>query len=176
VDRVEVSTVVYLPPEEVYEFLVDFPRYADYSKYLERVKRDGDGSPGTRYALRFSWWKITYTAHTRVTDADPPNRIDWEVIKDMNAHGHWAVEEEPDLAPEDAETACRVTLRVEFEPGSVKVGNIGLPSFVSLSWLVEKVKPLIQEEAERVVERIVADIEGESRPVELTVHATPDSM
>jgi len=91
VDRVEVSTVVYLPPEEVYEFLVDFPGYADYSKYLERVKSDGDGSPGTRYALRFSWWKVTYTAHTRVTDADPPNRIDWEVIKDMNAHGHWLV-------------------------------------------------------------------------------------
>ena len=175
-DRVEVSTVIHLPPEEVYEFIVDFPGYANYSEYLERVRSDGDGSPGTRYALRFSWWKLTYTAHTEVTDADPPNRIDWEVSRDMNARGHWVIEEDADLAPDGVETACRVTLRVEFEPGSVEVGSIGLPSFVSLSWLVEKVTPLIQEEAKRVVERIVADIEGESRPVELTVHATPDSM
>lgn len=175
-DRIEVSTVVHLPPEEIYEFLVDFPGYANYSEYLERVRSDGDGSPGTRYALRFSWWRVTYTAHTRVTDADPPNRIDWEVIKDMNARGHWRIEEAPDLAPEGEETACRVTLQVEFEPGSVKVGQVGLPSFVSLSWLVEKVTPLIKEEAERVVERIVADIEGGSRPVELSVHATPDSL
>ena len=45
VDRVEVSTVVHLPPEEVYEFIVDFPGYANYSEYLERVRSDGDGSP-----------------------------------------------------------------------------------------------------------------------------------
>ena len=30
VDAVEVSTIVYLPPEEIYDFLIDFPRYADY--------------------------------------------------------------------------------------------------------------------------------------------------
>ncbi len=29
---------------------------------------DGDGASGTRYALHFSWWKLTYTAHSEVTD------------------------------------------------------------------------------------------------------------
>ena len=176
VDNVEVSTVVYLPPPEVYEFIVDFPNYAEYSKYLERVRADGDGGPGTRYALRFAWWKLTYTAHTRVTDIGPPERVDWTTIKDIDADGSWQIEEVPDEVPPevDADTASRVTLYVEFDPDSV--GAVDLPRFVSTGWVVEKVTPLIQEEAERVVERIVADLEGESRPVELTVSATPDSV
>jgi uncharacterized membrane protein len=174
VDSVEVSTVVYLPPADIYEFLLDFPGYANYSKYLQRVHSDGDGSPGTRYALRFAWWKITYTAHTRVTEVDPPNRIDWEVIKDIDAEGYWELAAVPDRAPPEAETATRVTLRIEFDASSV--GDVDLPSFVSTAWVVEKVKPLIQDEAERIVERIVADLEGEKRPVELTIHTTPDTV
>lgn len=173
-DSVEVSTVIYLPPPEVYEFIIDFPRYANYSKYLERVHQDGDGGPGTGYALRFAWWKITYTARTKVTDVDPPNRIDWEVIKDIDATGRWSIEEVPDLAPPDAETASRVTLAIEFDTATV--GDIDLPSFVSVSWVVGKVKPKIQEEAERVVERIVADLEGQQREVELTIHERPDNV
>jgi hypothetical protein len=174
VESVEVSTVVYLPPPEVYEFIVDFPRYADYSKHLERVHRDGDGGPGTDYALKFAWWRLTYTARTRVTDVDPPNRLDWTVVKDLTADGYWQVKEVPEEAPEDAETASRVTLRVEFDTDSV--GNVDLPAFVSVGWVVEKVTPRIQAEAERVVERIVADLEGDERPVELTVHTTPETM
>jgi len=59
VDTVDVSTVVYLPPAEIYDFLVDFPRYADYSRHLEEVHRhNGDGSPGTRYDITFAWWKL----------------------------------------------------------------------------------------------------------------------
>ena len=175
-DEVEVSTVVYVPPAEMYDFIVDFPRYANYSEYLEEVRRDGDGSPGTRYALRFSWWKLTYTAHTKVVDADPPNRLDWRVIKNIDADGHWRVEEASDEAPDDVETASRVSLRIEYDPSSVNAGSIDLPRFVSLSWVIEKVKPKIQSEAERVVERIVADLEGESRDVDLTIHTTPDSV
>ena len=173
-DSVEVSTVVYLPPREVYEFVVDFPRYANYSKYLTRVERHGDGSPGTTYDLHFAWWKLTYTARSRVTDTDPPTRIDWRIIKDIRAHGYWQIEDiEP---PEGPEHASRVRLRIEFDADSANPSGLDLPTLVSLSWVVEKVKPLIEREAERVVERIVADIEGESRPVDLTVHTTPDSV
>ena len=92
VDAVEVSTVIYLPPEEVYDFLVDFPGYANYSKYLTDVRRHGDGSPGTEYDLRFEWWKLAYTARSRVTGVSPPTRIDWEIVKDLSAHGFWHVE------------------------------------------------------------------------------------
>ena len=175
-DEVEVSTVVYVPPDEAYDFLVDFPRYADYSKYLEEVRRDGDGSPGTRYALRFAWWKLTYTAQTRVVDANPPNKLDWRVTKDIDADGYWSVADVSEEAPKDVDAASEVTLRIEYDPDSVTAGSIDLPRFVSLSWVVEKVTPLIQNEAERVVERIVTDLEGEHRDVELTVHTRPDAI
>ncbi|WP_247008462.1 type II toxin-antitoxin system RatA family toxin [Halorientalis litorea] len=175
-DEVEVSTVVYVPPEEVYEFLVDFPGYANYSKYLQRVRATGDGTPGTRYYMEFAWWKLTYTAHSEVTDIDPPHQVDWQIIKDIDAEGHWNVEPLPEAAPDGKDHACRVRLRVTFHPDSADSDTLELPRFVSISWVIEKAKPLIQGEAERVVERIVADLEGETRPVDLEIHATPDSV
>lgn len=173
VDRLEVSTVVYCSKAEVYEFLLDFPRYTRLSKHLREVSQDGDGSPGTEYDLTFAWWKLTYTAHSRVTDVDPPDRIDWELTKDLDAQGCWLLEDEPDT---DREAATRVRLLVEFDPHSAKSDAIDLPRFVSLSWVIDKVRPLIQGEAERVVRRLVADLEGESRPVDLVIHTTPDSV
>jgi len=176
VDRVEVSTVVYLPPEEVYEFLLDFPGYADYSKYLTEVRQDGDGSLGTEYALEFAWWKLTYTARSEVTDVDRPTEIDWRLVKDLDATGCWLVEHEPELAPEDRDTASRVRFVVEFNPDSADDSAIDLPRLVSFDWVLEKVKPLVLEEAKRVVGRIVADIEGDPRDVELTIHEMPSSV
>jgi hypothetical protein len=174
VDSVEVSTVVYLPPAETYEFLLDFPGYANYSEYLTGVESHGDGSPGTIYDLHFAWWKLTYSARSRVTEVDPPNRIDWRIVKDIDARGRWTVT--PVDPPADREHASEVRLRIEFDADSVDPSGLDLPRLVSLSWVVEKVKPLIEREARRIVKRIVADIEGESRPVDLTVHATPDDV
>jgi len=175
VDEVEVSTVIRLPPEEVYEFIVDFPRYARYSKYLTDVRQHGDGTPGTRYDLRFAWWKLTYTARSEVTGAEPPYRLDWKLVKDLKAHGHWAIEPAPEEAL-DGGDASRLSLRVDFDPETASSDSLGLPRFVSMGWVIEKAKPLIVEEAQRVVERIVADLEGERRDVELTIHRTPDSI
>ncbi|AFK18775.1 SRPBCC family protein [Haloferax mediterranei ATCC 33500] len=177
-DEIAVSTVVYLPPEEVYEFLVDFPRYANYSKHLQDVQQFGDGSPGTKYALNFAWWKLTYTAESKVTDVTPPTRIDWTITKDIHAVGRWRVEaldDLPDDAPSDADTACNVFFEVEYDTQTVSAGDIDLPRFVSLGWVVDKVKPVLQKEAERIVERIVADIEGRPRKVDLTIHTKPTS-
>jgi len=179
VDTLEVSTVVYCSKAEVYEFLLDFPRYTRLSKHLRKVSQDGDGSPGTEYDLTFAWWKLSYTAHSRVTDVDPPDRIDWELTEDLDAHGSWLLKDEPDddgLDDSDHEVATRVRLLVEFDPHSAKSGAIDLPRFVSLSWVIEKVRPLIQGEAERVVRRLVTDLEGESRSVELEIHTKPESV
>jgi uncharacterized membrane protein len=168
VDRVEVSTVVHLPPREIYDFLVDFPRYARYSKYLESVDQYGDGTPGTEYDLNFAWWKLSYTARSEVIEANPPEGLSWRLTKDITARGDWTVERiDP---PEGVDDACRVRLTVRFDPDSADSGTIDLPRFVSLSWVVEKVKPKIQTEAERVVERIVADLEGGPRDVDLEIH------
>lgn len=176
VDRVEVSTVVYLPPEEIYEFLEDFPGYANYSKYLQDVRARGEGKEGTRYALRFSWWKLNYTAHSEVTDTDPPERIDWEVIKDIHAEGFWRIDPLEEGKRDGHEHACRVRFVVEFDTDTARSSALDLPRFVSVSWVIEKVKPLILQEAERIVERIVEDLEGDSRPVELTIHDRPSSV
>ena len=166
-DAVEVTTTVYLPPEDVYEFLLDFPRYANYSEHLTGVRQHGDGAPGTEYELDFAWWKLTYTARSRVTDVEAPNRIDWRIIKDLDAVGQWLVEP---VANEGDEPATRVTLRVEYAPASANSDALDLPRFVSVGWVVEKVKPKIQAEAEHIVRRIVADLEGQHREVELEIN------
>jgi uncharacterized membrane protein len=176
VDSIEVSTVVYLPPEEVYEFLLDFPRYAEYSQHLREVRRHGDGGPGTNYHITFAWWRLSYTAVSRVTDVDPSNRIDWTIVEDIDARGYWQIDAEPDAASGDTDHASRVRLFVEFEPESADERLLDLPRFVSLDWLIDRVKPKVKREAERIVERIVADLEGESREVALTIHTSLDSI
>jgi len=180
VERLEVSTDVYVPPEEAYEFLVDFPRYARYSEYLQAVDQNGDGTPGTEYALTLAWWRLSYVARSRVTALDPPTRIDWELVTDLDATGSWVVEpiQHPE-PPADGEkheggrSASRVRLVAEVDVGSADRRALDLPRFVSVGRVVEKVKPKVVGEAERVVERIVADLEGQRREVELRVHETP---
>lgn len=171
-ERVEVTTVIYAPPERVFEFLVDFPGYARYSEYLDRVRQNGDGSAGTRYELEFSWWKLTYTARSEVTDIDPPNTIDWRILKDIDAVGQWRVE--PEEPPEGEAHASRVRFLVEYDPDSARAGDVGIPRFVSISWVIDKVKPKIRSEAKRIVERVVADVEGRRRNVDVTIDTTSD--
>ena len=174
-DRVEVSTVVYLPAEDVYEFLLAFRRYANYSQYLESVRQFGDGGAGTEYALRFEWWKLHYTARSAVTEVDPPRRIEWRIIKDLDASGRWLIDpvEGADGSAEGdagrSSPKTEVTFVAEYAPGSADDGIVDLPRFVSLGWVVEKIKPKIREEAERIVRRVVADLEGEERDVELRI-------
>jgi uncharacterized membrane protein len=165
VDTVEVSTEVYLPPGEVHEFLLDFPGYAEYSEHLTAVRQHGDGTPGTEYELDFAWWKLSYTARSRVTDVEAPERIDWRVVKDVEAAGHWAVERVE-------EETTRVSFVVEYHPDSAEEDSFDLPPFVSLDRVVETVKPKVEAEAERVVRRIVADLEGERRPVEVEIETS----
>jgi ribosome-associated toxin RatA of RatAB toxin-antitoxin module len=173
VNRVEATTVVRQPPKPVYDLLVDFSRYAKYSKYLDEVTKKGDGGVGTEYHLAFRWWKLSYTVHSMVTGVEAPQRIRWEIQGRLDAHGEWEIEELAD-PPAGAESASRIHFRVWFDPDSVDGGAIDLPSFVSLDWVVGKAVPKIRGEAERVVGRIVADLEGKRRPVELMIHDGTD--
>ncbi|MUW14789.1 SRPBCC family protein [Halorubrum sp. CBA1125] len=179
-DELVVSTDVYAEPESVYEFLLDFPGYARYSEYLREVRTlGGDGGPGTRYALTFAWWKVSYTAHSEVTDIEPPTRIDWEITKDIDASGCWRVTPAgDDTADPDGETpadpGCEVALEVAFDPGSASPDAIDLPRLVSFDWVLKKAIPLIRGEAERVIERAVRDLEGSRRDVDLDVYVDSD--
>lgn len=166
-DRLVVSTDVYADPEAVCEFLLEFPRYERYTEYLDSVERTaGDGGAGSRYAMRFSWWKLAYTARSEVTEVDPPRRIDWRVTKDIDAHGAWRIDP-LDTLPADApaDSASNRTSNVTSHPASA----VSLPAMVSFGWVLDRVKPLVREEAERVVKRAVRDLEGRERSVRLDV-------
>ncbi len=179
-DTIVVRTVAYEEPEAIYEFLLDFPRYAKFSEYLTDVRRlQGNIGVGTQYALRFAWWKLTYTAHSEVVSVEPPAAINWRVIKDINANGSWRIEPReslPDDAPEDATVACDVSLQVDFDPDSADSSVLNLPRLVSFGWVLKKVVPLIRNEAERVVQRAVKDLEGRDRPVVFTVESDSDYL
>ncbi len=179
-DRLEVSTDVHLPPEEVYEFLVDFPRYARYSTHLEAVEQHGDGTPGTEYELVFSWWILSYTARSKVTAVDPPERIDWRTVKDIDARGHWRIETLADEAGEETaeheqsgETdTSRVYFVVEYDRSTARRDAITLPRFISFDTVLDRITARLKSEATTVVERVVADLEGEQREVDLRVNRT----
>jgi hypothetical protein len=188
VDELVVRTEVYADPETVYAFLLDFQGYAHYSEYLREVRTlAGDGGPGTRYALTFAWWKLTYTAHSRVTGVEPPERIDWEITKDIDAGGCWRVTPlggdgadgttgDGDETGGSDESRCEVALEVEFDPSSASPDALDLPRLVSFDWVLKKAIPLIRGEAERVVERAVRDLEGSTRDVDLAVYVDSDRI
>ncbi|MFB6168994.1 MAG: SRPBCC family protein [Haloferacaceae archaeon] len=177
-DRIALSTTFFAPREAVFEALVDFPRYPRYTEYLERVTTDGDGGPGTRYQLEFSWWKLSYTVHSEVTAVEAPDRVDWRITRHLDAQGSWTTEsvDLPSDAPDDAAAATRVDFEAQFDPHSARTDAVSLPRFVSLDRVIEMVRPKIVEEAERVVERAVADVEGRRRDVEIAYHDRPDSV
>jgi uncharacterized protein YndB with AHSA1/START domain len=168
----EAETVVRAPRESVFDLLVDVPRYVEYSEFLQSVEADGDGGPGTVYRLRFEWWRLSYTAVSRVEALDRPRRIDWTVVEDVDAHGSWqldADETDGSVTGDGENHTTRVILAVEYDPGSVTPGVVDLPRFVSFDRVLERAAPLVEREARTVLERLVADLEGEPRSIDLEV-------
>jgi hypothetical protein len=185
VDELEVRTVVYVSPGRAFEFLLDFPGYADYTEYVTAVHQDGDGGPGTTYDLDLSWWKLSYTATSEVTeiapppddeasDGDWPAFIKWRLAGSVRMAGYWAVE--PVDPPDEEAVATEVRFLARYDPDSFGAGTLGLPQVVSSGWLLQKALPLAKRELRGVVEDVVADLEGERRPVELDVLARPSAL
>ncbi|RQG99036.1 SRPBCC family protein [Natrarchaeobius oligotrophus] len=172
-DRILLSTVAYRSPEEVFPYVRSFTDYPRYTEHLEDVRVRGDGGVGSIYDLHLAWWKLSYTANSKVTDVSPPESLEWRLVNDVDARGEWRVESEPEAAPADHETASRIYFDAVYDPYSADRSAISLPRFVSLDWVVDRVRPRLLSEAETVVERLVADIEGDRRPVELTIHEMP---
>ena len=63
-------------------------------------------------------------------------------------------------------------MRIRYAPDSANGNALNLPRFVSLDWVVDKITPKVKSEAERVVRRIVADLEGDHRSVELEIETS----
>ncbi|MDQ2049847.1 SRPBCC family protein [Natronolimnohabitans sp. A-GB9] len=172
-DRILLSTLAYRPPEEVFPYVRSFTDYPRYTEHLEEVRANGNGTVGSVYDLRLQWWKLGYTARSEVTEITPPTSIQWRLRNEIDARGEWRVEPEPDSAPAGAETASRIFFEAAYDPHSADEDALSLPRFVSLDWVVSKVEPKILDEAEEVVQRLVTDIEGQRRDVELRVHQMP---
>jgi uncharacterized membrane protein len=172
VDTVEVWTDVAASPAEIYDFVLDFEGYPAYSDHLKSVLVDGDGSPGTTYDFTLSWWKVSYTARSVITALDPPHRIEWRLASKLDAHGAWEIEPRSEDGSEDR---CRVTWRASYDPESVTGDVVDLPGFVSLGWVLSKVRPVVVSEVNTLVEAAIADLEGERRPVNLSVEWSTDA-
>ncbi|MFC6954643.1 SRPBCC family protein [Halorubellus litoreus] len=176
---IEVSTTVDVPPAAAYAFVLDFEGHADYSEFVRDVRRRGDGGVGTRFDIELSWWKLSYTFPTQVTDLDEPNRIGWRTPNGLHARGDWqfdpvdsetdggaATTDEP--APDDAAaTSTRVTLRAEYDRSRSRLPR--LPPLVSVDDVLNRLKPVVRREATKVFEHAIADLEGERRRVTLDV-------
>lgn len=181
-DAVELSTVVYVTPEEAFEFLLDFTNHERYSEYVSDVTRRGDGSVGTRFDITLQWWKLSYTLTPAVTGLDRPERIDWRVPDDVHARGFWGIEpvaeadRESDVATADGGPATRIRLRIEFDRRRSRLGGLRLPPMVSTDWVLGRIKPMAAREAQSVFERAVADLEGEPRHVDLEFHVRPSTI
>ncbi|QLG50702.1 SRPBCC family protein [Natrinema halophilum] len=172
-DRILLSTLAHRSPEEVFPYVRSFADYPRYTDHLRDVRVNGDGTVGSVYDLELAWWKLSYTARSKVIEVSAPESLEWQLVTDIDARGEWRVKPEPESAPPTEETASRIYFEAVYDPHSADKNAVSLPRFVSLDWVVQKVEPKLLSEAERVVERLVADIEGRRRDVELTVHEMP---
>ncbi|WP_246999176.1 SRPBCC family protein [Halosolutus gelatinilyticus] len=172
-DRILLSTLAYRSPEEVFPYVRSFTDYPRYTDHLKEVRVHGNGGVGSVYDLVLAWWKLSYTARSKVTAISEPHSLQWELTNEIDARGEWRVEAEPESAPDGEETASRIYFEAIYDPHSANEDALSLPRFVSLDWVVRKVKPRLLGEARTVVERLVRDIEGQRREVELTVHEMP---
>jgi uncharacterized membrane protein len=175
VDAVEASTVLYAPPEAVYRYVRTFEGAVEFADHVERIDRSGDGGPGTHYHIQLSWWRLSWTSRSRVTAVEPPNRIDWRTVGDVRARGSWLMEPLPaDGLPDGREVGTELTLRVEFDPASVR--GAGVARLMPIDRLLRRLRPVVARECERLLDGVVADLEGERRPVTYTVHRMPESF
>lgn len=179
---IEVSTTVDVPPEDAYQFVLDFEGHADYSDHVRDVRRRGDGGVGTRFDIELSWWKLRYTLPTEVTGLSAPNRIEWRTPNGLHARGAWVFDpvdveadgsgDESTMAAattdeEPAATTTRITLRAEYDRARSRLPP--MPPLVSVDSVLSRLKPVVRREARRVFEHAIADLEGQRRRVTLDI-------
>ena len=168
-ERVVLQTVIHAPPSAIYPVLANFERYPRYATHLEWVEPRGEGPAGPQYDLHLSWWRISHTTRSEIVERDPPHRLGWRLTRDVEARGAWELEERPELAPADAETATRVTFEGRADPTTAETGNLSLPGLLPMDVVIAKARPIVKREVRETVRRLVADVEGHPREVELSL-------
>ena len=166
--ELEARALVHSPPPAVYEHLVDFPRYAEHSRYLERVTPVDGGEAGRAYDIRAGWWRLQHTVRSTVTELSEPDRIAWRIDGDLAAGGEWDLR--PTSPPGDAASATDLRLAIRYDPASA-AAVLDLPALVPVESVLNRAASALTTEAERVLESVVRDIDGPERSV--AVEVTP---
>lgn len=167
-ETLRADATIHAPPGAVYGLLRDVEGYGAYADHVSDVTRR-EGTLET-YEITLSWWILSYTIGLRVTDAEPPRRIEWRLVEGGDARGAWELERTTVDDPA-VDTATDVSLIVRYDPDSADVASLSLPPFVPVSAVVERARPAVEREAERVLARVIADVEDEPRQASLSVHA-----
>lgn len=171
-DELRVETSLHAPPTAVYALLRHVEGYGRYVEHVDGVTRHGDGGAGTSYEITLSWWRLSYTAWVLVTDLDPPGRIAWRVTDGLDAEGAWTLEPATVDDP-DVDQATNVALTARYDPDSGG-DAVSLPPLVPWSAVLDRLRPVVEREARHVLERVVADLEGEPRAASLSIEVRHD--
>lgn len=161
----EASAVIHAPREEVFAFIQEFSGTYPEARYLDGVHVRGDGGLDTEHAIAVSWWRFSAIVRARVTDLDPPGRMDWRTLRPVEATGTWRLEPHED--------GTRVVLQVEFPPGRLA---LSLPDALPLDAIRHRLAGPARREARRILAGVAADLEGERREVPVAVHRVPDVL
>lgn len=109
-----VSIEIQAPPEEIFAYLVDFTRHAEWSSSVVAIKLVGGetGQVGAEYAATESI-PTEMTTYARITALDAPRRIEWESTDKRVFRTNWTLEIEP------IGEYSRLTQSVTFHPLSL---------------------------------------------------------
>jgi uncharacterized protein YndB with AHSA1/START domain len=95
---VRTSVTTHRPPEEVYDYLVDFSNQSEWRfDVLESTLVDGEaGRAGARYRQRVRQGRRELVAVSEVTRADRPHAVAFRTVDDnpVSASGTWQIREQ----------------------------------------------------------------------------------
>jgi uncharacterized membrane protein len=141
----ETSVEIAAPMDQVYSYLADFRRHADWASGLAEIEPISNGHLGVGSEFKaVETIPGTFVSYSRVTALEPPRRIAWEAWDGRVMRTTWAFE----LAP--VEGGTRLVQRCGFEPTNL-LGRLALN-------LMRKGR--VPRENQQSLERIKAILEG----------------
>ena len=115
------SVIVNVPPEKLFDVIVDYEKYPEFLPEVKKVKVDaGQGSiKEVTYTVDIKAKVITYTLrHT----AEPPSKLSWTMIKGEMMKGNdgtWALK--PGTQPGTTEATYTIDLKLSsLVPGFIE--------------------------------------------------------
>jgi acyl-CoA synthetase (AMP-forming)/AMP-acid ligase II/uncharacterized membrane protein len=144
--RVEKTTIIDAPPEEIWELISDPCLYPSFMTGATRVQRKGHGPDrgvGARYTVHLKVGSAEVGGLVEIVEFDEPADLAWTSVTGIDQRLRWRLRETDD-------SCTRVTLRLAYDaPGGV------------LGAISEQVsKPMVAGNLEQTLQNLKAEIEG----------------